>query len=328
MAVAGVLAGSSTRLARGGEPASLEWNAPMSCPTREAVLQRLRESGGPPGVSPIDTRVTVEQTAEDRYRARVELVADHQWSERSLEASSCDAIVDALVVIVRVAAAAVPSAPPPPPSPPPSGAGPSAFAALPPPAPPVPVPDSAASAVEEDRGRGFSVHTAFAIDAGSRFDATPGFAIGAAWRGAHVRFAFDLDAFAPAPTASVPPGGTINAAGASTPTGFFPVEIVFSGEPHAWLLTASAEACASEPLRRDRVLVDACLGLALEHPHFASSGAFGLPPLGELAVEWWPLHTLGVRGSTRLLFDVPRPMPTSALVAFEPSLGVVVHLGK
>ncbi len=318
--------------ARADEPASFEWSAPISCPSREVMLQRLREGGT--GPTALDTRVTVEQAAEDHYRARVDLVAGHQWSERSLEASSCDAIAQAVVVIVRVAAAAAP---------PTAGAPPQASAldrgettnaadgasapATPVPAPRLAPPPASVPAVDEDRGRGFSARAAFALDTGTRYDATPGFGIGTAWRGRHVRFALDLDAFAPPPQptqepALLPAGIALNVA---VPPG---IASPYETDAHAWLLTASAEGCASEPLASLAVLVDACLGLAFEHPRFDSVTALGLVPMGELAAEWWPSRVLGVRASTRWLLDVPRPAPTSALVAFQPSLGIVVLLGK
>jgi hypothetical protein len=325
--IAGGLALVAAPSARAGEPASFEWSAPLSCPSRDAMLERLREGGT--GATALDTRVTVEQAAEDHYRARVDLVAGHQWSERSLEASSCDAIAQAVVVIVRVAAAAAP----------PTAAaldpGETANAAdgASAPAPPLPAPTRLAPppasvpAVDEDRGRGFSARAAFALDAGTRYDATPGFGIGTAWRGRHLRFALDLDAFAPPPQATqepalLPAGIALNVA---VPAG---IASPYETDAHAWLLTASAEGCASEPLASLAVLVDACLGLAFEHPRFDSVTALGLVPLAELAAEWWPNRVLAVRASTRWLLDVPRPAPTGALVAFQPSLGIVVLLGK
>ena len=323
LATAGGSGALAPRSALADEPASFEWNAPLSCPTREAVLDRLGQGSAPGATRRIDTRVTVEQDGEDHYRARVDLVAGHQWSNRSLEASTREAIADAVVVIVRVAAAAIPPDPlpavEPPATPPPTPAGSS-------PAPPSSAPQAA---LDEDVGRGFAVRSAFALDVGTRFDATPGFAIGAAWRGAHVAFGLDLRAFSPppAPTAfrvPVPLAGL-----AVNQPGTFPEGVTSSPiDAQVWLLSASLEACASEPLRRGRLVVDACLGLTVERPRFGSSDEFGVVPMSELAAEWWPLRALGVRASTRWLLDVPRPLPSSALVAFEPTLGVVMHLGK
>jgi hypothetical protein len=321
LATAGGPGPLAQRLALADEPASFEWNAPLSCPTREAVLDRLEKGGGAGATRRIDTRVTVEQDTEDRYRARVDLVAGHQWSDRSLEASSCEAIADAVVVIVRVAAAAAPD-------PQPTLGSPAAPAA-PPGGSPAPPSADLQAAVDEERGRGFTVRSAFALDAGTRYDATPGFSVGAAWRGAHVAFGLDLRAFAPPPAETIvaptPAGAFLNGSD-NTPT--FPLTLALPGDPQVWLLTASLEGCASEPLRRGRIVVDACLGLVLERPRFDSSDKLGLVPMSELAAEWWPLRAMGLRASTRWLLDVPRPVSTSALVAFEPTLGVVMHLGK
>ena len=353
--VAACLGVVSAPPARAAEPASFEWSAPLSCPGLDAMQERLRQAGGPPGLhgtTALDARVTVEQAAEDRYRARVELVADHHWSERSLEASSCEAIAEAVVVILRVAAAAAAPASPSPVSPPvpssPAASLPGAPAAeVPAPVaasqapsvppvqvpPPPPVPLTSAPPVDDDTGRGFSARAAFALDAGTRSDATPGFGIGAAWRGAHVRFAFDLGAFAPPPMEPTLGPGLVPAGLPplipQVPAGYPGAGVaVFSWpDAHAWLLMASLEGCASEPLRRGKVLVDACLGVALEHPRFGSA-AFGVVPMGELAAEWWPTRAFAVRASSRWLLDVPRRSQATALVAFEPSLGLVVHLGK
>ncbi len=322
--VVGALAFHRVAPARAAGPASFEWSAPLSCPSREAVLQRVGQGNGPPG--PIETRVSVEQDGEQHYRARLELVVDHEWSERTLEASSCDAIADAVVVIVRVAVAGAPptTASAPTPSPPPP-----AVAAAPPPSPRPPALEN--PRLEESAGRGFSARAAFAIDVGTASEATPGFRLGAAWRGSHLAFAVDVGAFAAPPNRAS--AGSMSAspipvsAIATDPNGTLvlgsPAGIALPNVP---LLMATAEGCASEPLRHDRFLVDACLGVALEHPRFSYSvGGSGLVPLAEMAAEWWPLHALGVRGSARVLLDVPRS--SSSVVSFEPSIGIATHLG-
>jgi hypothetical protein len=109
-------------------PTGLSWSAPPSCLSREAALARLRQTGDPQAApSPMDVNVTITQEDDDRWRARVEIVAGHAWTERSIEAaSSCDAIADAVLIIVGVAAASTPATPPgvalPPSSTPPSPA--------------------------------------------------------------------------------------------------------------------------------------------------------------------------------------------------------------
>jgi hypothetical protein len=92
-------------------PSSLSWDAPPSCPNREAVIGRLRRGGdeqAPP--SPIDANVAITQGDDDRWHGHVQLVADHLWTEREIDAAAtCEAVVDAIVVILSVAAAAHPA---------------------------------------------------------------------------------------------------------------------------------------------------------------------------------------------------------------------------
>jgi hypothetical protein len=101
-------------------PAGLVWNAPAACPGRDAVLQRLRQTGDAQAApSPIDARVTISQGDDDRWRAQIQLVAGHAWTDRSIDpAPSCEAVVDAIVVVLSVAAASNPAAPERPPAPP------------------------------------------------------------------------------------------------------------------------------------------------------------------------------------------------------------------
>ncbi len=84
------------------DPVTFEWTAPTVCPDREAVLARLRRNGAAAeGESPIHARVTVEELATDHYRAHV---ATAGGPDRVLDATSCEAIADAVAVILRVAA--------------------------------------------------------------------------------------------------------------------------------------------------------------------------------------------------------------------------------
>jgi hypothetical protein len=127
-AVAATLALSAPAAA--SVPASLAWSAPLSCPGRELVLERLRPPGGAvANTASIDVQVVIEQQGEDRLTAQVLVVRDHQWTTRSLANSSCDALVDAIVVIIKVAALPQAGAAPGEPSltPPPPVSGPPAI---------------------------------------------------------------------------------------------------------------------------------------------------------------------------------------------------------
>jgi hypothetical protein len=116
-------------------PASFSWNAPLSCPGRDAILERLREAGDDPeNPNPVDVEVVIEEEGEDAFHARLILVANHVWEERSFDASTCDAIADAIIVVVRVASRSGPA-----PLQEPTSQGPArAAAARPPPLPPPP----------------------------------------------------------------------------------------------------------------------------------------------------------------------------------------------
>jgi hypothetical protein len=109
-AALGAILGSASPAAADA-PSSLAWDAPPSCPNREAVLDRLRRAGdeqAPP--SPIDAKVAITQGDDDRWHGHVQLVADHLWTEREIDtAATCETVVDAIVVILSVAAAAHPA---------------------------------------------------------------------------------------------------------------------------------------------------------------------------------------------------------------------------
>ncbi len=91
-------------------PSSLSWNAPPSCPGRDAVLERLRQAGNPEASpSPLDARVTITQDDDNQWRGHVQLVTDHVWTDRSVgAAATCEAVVEAIVVVIGVAATAHP----------------------------------------------------------------------------------------------------------------------------------------------------------------------------------------------------------------------------
>jgi hypothetical protein len=104
---------SASATAAATVPASLSWSAPLSCPSRDTILELLQEAGDDPAhPSPIDVQVVVEQEGEDAFHARLVLVVDHAWEERSLDGYTCDAIADAVIVVVRVASRLRPVAPP------------------------------------------------------------------------------------------------------------------------------------------------------------------------------------------------------------------------
>ncbi len=130
----------------------------------------------------------------------------------------------------------------------------------------------------------------------------------------------DVSAFAP-PSAPDVNGVEVGVGGFAAPAFVFPPE---------WLLTATTEACLGAPLAPGTVRVDLCAGVAVEHPRFEylAGPKIGVVPVGEASFEWWPLPYLGASLAFRFLLDVPRATPSDTLVAFEPSLGLIVRFAK
>jgi hypothetical protein len=115
------------------------------------------------------------------------------------------------------------------------------------------------------------------------------------------------------------------------------------------MASASVDACLVVPWG-DRIVVTPCAGFAVERiaaDGFGPPGAFVaaqpvrvLPAvLGEVGVEWSASSRVAVRVGARGVAPLARPtfvvdgpgrgnVDQPALVALEPSLGLVVHLGK
>jgi hypothetical protein len=138
---ASLVAGS----AHGEDPSllRLEWNAPVGCPTREAVVGRIGErSAKQAGNAEVDARFAV--TAEDAggWSARVSVGREGLESTRILTAPSCAEVVDGVVVVIALVLG--PTQEPPPSEPPP--ATPTAATAAPLPEARVAAPAAASSA--------------------------------------------------------------------------------------------------------------------------------------------------------------------------------------
>ncbi len=86
----------------------LEYSAPASCPSRDAVKERLdRDPGGR------DVSISVQQDGAT-YRGVVALGEGAERLSRTVEARSCAAVLDALLLVAAI------DQPPPPPAPPPA----------------------------------------------------------------------------------------------------------------------------------------------------------------------------------------------------------------
>lgn len=98
-------------VARSADAAELSWQAPASCPTREAVQHRLSEALAMPLEGAADLRLAciIRQTQHAyRLELRVEPQPTQIAKARVFEAPSCERVVDAAVVAMALALGANP----------------------------------------------------------------------------------------------------------------------------------------------------------------------------------------------------------------------------
>jgi hypothetical protein len=308
----------------------LEWDAPSPCPGPEEALDRIRAASREAPGDDVHAQVRIRPEIDGRWSASVSVTAGDSRSERLLEGASCGAVADAAALIVGLslapAATVSKDAASGPASAPTAGAAPNVAR---PPAvtlAPIAPKESAPSPFSRTPG-GLSLHAAGVVDVGTLPSAGPGVAMGASWRAAPLEIGVDAAVFA-AERGTV--AGTTS--GASVGLG-----------------SASIDACLLVPLG-DRVVVVPCAGFALERltaDGFGRPGAFVaaqpvvvLPAgLGDLGLEWWPWRHVGLRAGVRgvVPFDRPTfvvdgpghgPAHRPSVAAAEPSLGVIVRLGK
>lgn len=89
----------------------LRWPDRAECPTTHAVEQRidrLRSVG--PRATKLLAQIDVREI-EGRYTARIELIVEDETQTRRLEAPDCDAIADAVALIVALRVETLPAAP-------------------------------------------------------------------------------------------------------------------------------------------------------------------------------------------------------------------------
>jgi hypothetical protein len=185
-------------------PFSIEWSAPVGCPSGDEVRRRAESLLGGP-IEPrlrheLSARGTVTE-ANGRFSLHLQTVDDGLPGERNLESASCDELVSATALIVALAvdpktvASRTGNRGPPANSPPPAPVtAPPAVAVAPPPASGAPPPE--VTSHRALRITGF-------VDAGIAADlgALPGFAIGPAVSGTlgieRVRLRLGATYFAP-----------------------------------------------------------------------------------------------------------------------------------
>jgi hypothetical protein len=289
-------------------PEWLVWDAPPACPDREAALDRIRAATREAPGDDVHALVRIRSESDDRWSASVSVTAGDTRSERLLEGASCGAVADAAALIVGLSLAPASTA---------------VTAVTPAPIAPK---ESAPSLLSRTPG-GLLLHAAGVVDVGTLPSAGPGVAMGVAWRAAPLEIGLDAAIFA-AERGTV--AGTTS--GASVGLG-----------------SASLDACLPVP-PGDRVVVVPCAGFALERltaAGFGRSEAFlaaqpvvVLPAVfGDLGVEWWPSRHVGLRLGVRGVVPLERPTfvvrgpgggpaHRPSIAAAEPSLGVVVRLGK
>jgi hypothetical protein len=314
----GVAAAVWGALACAADSPWLTWEAPPECPTREIVLDRIRSIAKDSRGDDVAAQIRVEAADQGRWSARVTATVGGIRSERSLGGSSCEAVAEASALIVGLLLTPAPG-----PSETPPVSVPVARHApvvLEPAVPETP-------AIQRGISGGLSFRAATAVDIGALPSPSPGAIVGAAWRVRPLEVGLEAAAFAAQ-------GATVSGStsGASVT-----------------LASASLDVCLAVPWG-DRVVVAPCAGATLERlaaTGFGAANAFvgqeqvALVPgaLGELALEWSPLPVLAFRATARGIVPFARPTFVvlgpgggeaghPAAVALEPSLGLVVHLGK
>jgi hypothetical protein len=100
----------------------LEWNAPSTCPTRQAVLDEVAHTLGSARAASDAPVVRVDVSREatattDRYLATLRMTSGAQVHERRMEADDCAAVASAAALIMALAVEGILPATPPTPRP-------------------------------------------------------------------------------------------------------------------------------------------------------------------------------------------------------------------
>ena len=114
MTTAAVL-GVPLRASAQASTVTLRWNAPPSCPSGEVVRSRVLQLVGPHVTLEASASVT---EAQGTYRAALKVRAGESVGERTVDAASCEALADAVAVVVAMAGTTMASPPIAPPAPP------------------------------------------------------------------------------------------------------------------------------------------------------------------------------------------------------------------
>jgi len=313
------------------------WIAPAECPSGEAVLTRMRAAAQDEAPDDLTARAVIESIG-GRWSGRVEVTSGERRWERTFEGGSCATVADAVALTVSlsiapsrtIAAVTATSAQ-------------TARGFLAPEVPPAPAtrnraaanamleaapgPETVSPPPRSHTHGSFSVNAEGVVDVRGVPSPSPGGAVGVAWRARPLEVG--IEAIAVEAQRGTVAGST---SGASVS-----------------LTAASASVCLVVPID-DRVVAGPCAGGAVERlaAHgFGPSDTFVatqpvvvLPAaVGEADLEWSPMWAMAVRASARGLAPLSRPTfvvrgPAGgtayrpAALDVEPSLGVVVRLGK
>ena len=104
IALGGVLVASSA-LARPDDSAlTLGWDAPASCPTREAAIAEVQELLGaiPPSDRHVDVRVTLRAAPGGRWIAELETQTRQGAGRRRIEGASCESVTQASALAIAL----------------------------------------------------------------------------------------------------------------------------------------------------------------------------------------------------------------------------------
>lgn len=314
------------------------WIAPAECPSGEAVLARIGVTAQDGAPNDLTARAAVESIG-GRWSGRVEVTSGERRWERTFEGGSCATVADAVALTVSlsiapsrtIAAVTAASAQtaggflaPEVPRPTPATRNRATVSAM---LEAAPGPETVSPPTPSHTHGSFSVNAEGVVDVGGVPSPSPGGAVGIAWRSKPLEVG--IEAVAVEGQRGTVAGST---SGASVS-----------------LTAASASVCLVVPIG-DRVVGGPCAGGALERlaAHgFGPSDTFVatqpvvvLPAaVGEVDLEWSPMWAMAVRASARGLAPLSRPTfvvrgPAGgtayrpASVDVEPSLGVVVRLGK
>lgn len=246
--------------------ATFEWVAPEGCPSQEVVRESIRtlvRSGAAP------VRAQAVATAGPPWTARIRIDHDDERGDRELEASTCEALGQAVALVVALAIDRAETAPP-------EDVAAAPVKPTPAPTPPATVAEKPVVPPSGDERR-FATHVGLAARSGLLPSITPGVEAGIAWAGGALELSGGAALYARSSTSVRGPGGS-----AESVTGSF---VLTTAQVHVgWVLHVT---------RTVRVVPFGGMGLA--YLRGVGRGA----DVDESASDWLPMPLAGVEGRVR-----------------------------